>query len=195
MSKLASIEIFLQSATIAAVVGAIVGSVFPLILTWWKRPKLFIDFQESMNYIVLTNNPEIYWLRLRVVNKGQQRAKACQVYLTAMHKVRTDGIDPKPIVSDPKILQWAGIGGDKQPRDIPQDLDFYVDLLKHEKAAAGWGFVFGLFPFQLDTVKASETYEFHLTVCADNAESASCKIRVDPKRAGEGFKAWSVLKQ
>jgi hypothetical protein len=181
---------------IGAVIGGVAGGLAPLLATWLRRPRLVIDFKSDNNNIVVARKIEggtlieDIWLRVRVENTGYRRAIDSQVYLTALYQVRKDGTrETDPVLKDAKILQWAG--GSKKTIAIPKSVDFYSDLLHLPKPSGGWGMM-GLYTDQADLEKYTGTYEFHLIVSADNAEPKICKIRIDCKEPGEGFKAYEV---
>ena len=161
-------------------------------------PQLRIDFRNDADNVVSGSIYhkdgtliEYIWLRVRVRNVGQRIAKTCQVYLTSLYKVLPGGkTAPDPVLSDAKIVQWAG--GSKSPIDIPQGIDLYADLLSVPKASGGWGMIFGLFAHQKVLDLFDGTYEFHLMVSGDNAEPHRCKIRVKCKETAKNFEAWQV---
>ena len=135
----------LGNVVVAAIVGGIVGGAIPLLVGWWSRPELRIDFRNDADNVVSGSIYhkdgtliEYIWLRVRVRNVGQRIAKTCQVYLTSLYKVLPGGkTAPDPVLSDAKIVQWAG--GSKSPIDIPQGIDLYADLLSVPKASGGSG--------------------------------------------------------
>jgi hypothetical protein len=178
-------------AVIGGVAGGLVGGLMPVLSAWWVRPQLAVDFKNEKNNIVISSGTEDVWLRVRVHNHGHRRAIDCQVFLTAMYKVRSDAsVEPDPVLTDAKFLQWAG--GKKMPIPVPQGVDFYADLLHLPKGSGGWGMIFGLYSHQADLDQFTGTYEFHLMVSGENAAPARCKIRVGCKEIGKTFDAWQV---
>src|SRR5262249_24216280 len=81
---------------------------------------------------------------------------------------------------DSKQLAWAG--GDFLPRDIPNGVDFYVDLMNVSKLPGkeGWHFYTTptLFADQMSIEKYQGTYHFSLVVTSNNAEPATCGVDV-----------------
>jgi hypothetical protein len=189
---------WLENAVVAAIVGGIIGGATPLLVGWWTRPKLRIDFRNDADNVVVGTTKqkdgtvtEYIWLRVRVRNVGQRIAKTCQVYLTSLYEVLPgDKTAPSPVLRDAKIVQWAG--GSRSPIDIPQGIDLYADLLSVAKASGGWGMIFGLFSHQHVLDHFSGTYEFHLMVSGDNVKPNRCKIRVKCKEIGKNYEAWQV---
>jgi hypothetical protein len=93
-----------------AVIGGFVGGVTPDLVTWYFRPQLKIDYQGAEENIVTVESTRgdgqtstDIWIRARVQNTGGLRAKACQVFLTSLHKVRADG-STSAVLRDSKVL-------------------------------------------------------------------------------------------
>jgi hypothetical protein len=179
-----------------AIVGGIAGGLTPLLVAWWYRPKLLIDFQGDENNTVEvrqtikdSKTEEVIFVRARVQNEGHQRAKSCLVFLTALYELRADGSLHR-VLKDSKVLQWAG--GTLSPLDVAQGVEFYVDLLRVSKEKPGWGMIHGLFTHQLKLQDYSGTYQFHLMVSGDNASPSRCEINVEYKQDWHSLRTWRV---
>jgi len=85
---------------LTAILGAVVALASKEIIAWWRRPKLLIDFERSVNeYPVIQNyndmviggdgsSNRVIMLRLNVVNKGKTTAYECEAKMDLLTPVR-----------------------------------------------------------------------------------------------------------
>jgi len=168
----------------AAIAGGLMSGAYQHARDWFNRPKVRIDSKETTaNRVNVeykradgTAVSEIY-IRARVHNAGRHIAKGCLVFLAKLERVHPSGGTTSTVFFDSRPLAWAGWLF--SPRDVPSGVNFYVDLMRVSKSASGWKFsVEKLFANEADLQSYSGTYRFSLTVTADNAKPASCKIDV-----------------
>jgi len=159
------------------------------------RPELEIDYEGTAANKVevnprtdVTEVAEIY-IRARVRNTGLQTAKGSLVYLTSLREVQASGTTPTSFYGSGP-LAWEG--WEFQPRDIPQGVTFYVDLMKVSKHAAGWLFSVQKPPSSLKNY--SGTYRFQLTLTADDAVPATCEVDVTYTQDWHTLRAVAVPK-
>jgi hypothetical protein len=148
-------------------------------------PKLSIDYKgapANKTEARFTKNDgvtvdEIY-IRVRVRNLGKQTAKGARVFLTDLHEVQNGIVSQKSFVWDSLQLGWAG--WDFDPKDVPQGVSFYADVMRVSKQTSGW--LLSVQKMRLandaDLVHYSGTLRFQVTVTADNAAPASCELDV-----------------
>jgi hypothetical protein len=179
-----------------AVVGGFVGGITPYLTSWYVRPKLRIDFRNDENNVVTVEGTRgdgkvgaDIFVRVRVQNGGRSRAKSCNVFVTSVHEVRADG-SLHLVLRDSKVLNWAG--GSRLALDVPQRVEFYVDLLRVSKDEADWGMIFGLFNDQQKLQLYSGTYRFSLLISGDNASPSTCSMNVEYRQDWNTLRAWQV---
>jgi hypothetical protein len=85
---------------LTAIIGAAVALVGKEIIAWWRRPKLIIDFESSVNeYPVIQDyndmviggdgsSSRVIMLRLNVVNRGKTTAYDCEAKMDLVTPVR-----------------------------------------------------------------------------------------------------------
>jgi hypothetical protein len=152
------------------------------------RPSLQIDYEGTeanrveVNLKTDTTEVSEIYIRARVRNIGQATAKGVLVFLTSLQEVQASGSTTPTPVHSSMALAWEGWRF--QPRDIPQGVTFYVDLMKVSKHTAGWFFSVEkpLSASQTALKDYSGTYRFQLTVTADNAGPATCEVDITYKQ-------------
>jgi hypothetical protein len=147
-----------------------------------SQPKLQIDYEgteaNKIDVSYKTGETEVaeIYIRARVRNTGLQTAKGARVFLTSLREVQASGTTPTSFY-DSMPLAWSG--WEFEPRDIPQGVCFYVDLMRASKHTAGWLLsVQKVFASNASLKTYSGTYRFQLTVTADNAASVTCEVDV-----------------
>jgi hypothetical protein len=146
------------------------------------RTKLSVDYEGNEGNRVdarykkgETDVDEIY-IRVRVRNLGHYAAKGSRVFLTSLHEVHGAVTTPAPLYDS---LQMAWAGWNFEPRDIPQGVTFYADLMRVSKRTPGWLFsVREKLANHAALPAYSGTYRFQVTVTADNADPAVCEVDV-----------------
>jgi hypothetical protein len=151
------------------------------LLRWWRRPILTIDFKNlednnvPVQYKYQGKDVEEIVYRARLTNGGWDTAKNCRVFLTSIKEVINTN-EVKTNYHDSKPLSWPG--WKFEPRDIPHNIVFYIEVVGVFKHEAGWNFKIN----QREEIPRmrtfSGTYRFQLTATADNAKPKSCEIDV-----------------
>ncbi len=170
----------------------------PLLVGWWSRPKLRIDFRNDADNVVSGSIKhkdgtaiEYIWLRVRVRNVGQRIAKTCQVYLTSFYKVLPgEKTAPNPVLRDAKIVQWAG--GSKSPIDIRRELIFTPICLGAEGVGRLGNDLWSLYTSEKCWNGSRARMNFTLWSLATMRSLHRCKIRVKCKETAKNFEAWQV---
>jgi len=164
----------------AALAGGLISGAYQHVRDWFNRPKLRIDSKETAANKVNTEYTqpdgtavsEIY-IRARVQNTGRHIAKGCVVFLAKLEIVHPSGGTTSTVFFDSRPLAWAG--WKFIARDVPPEVDFYVDVMRVSKSVSGWRFsVEKLFANEAALQRHSGTYRFTLVVTADGAKPASC---------------------
>jgi hypothetical protein len=171
-----------------AVVGLISGLFSGLLgrrlEAWWFKPILAVDFipeeggfrtegswkKDGEEYI------EIY-IRARVRNSGRIIAKRCRPYLVKLEEVLHSGT-PSTQLYDSLMLRWPG-QDDYEPRDIPNGVNQFFDVVGVLKNTSGWRFACEK-PFPLSSTLSTYrgTYRFTVLVTGDGVIPAGRKIDV-----------------
>jgi hypothetical protein len=162
-----------------------------------SQPQLEVDYEGTeANKVEAhykngeTDIDDIY-IRVRVRNLGQRTAKSSRVFLTGLREITAD--TTSAAIYDSLQLPWAG--WHFEPRDIPQGVCFYADLMRVSKHTSGWIFsVQKKFAIRPDMEHYSGTYRFRVTVTADNAVPAVCEVDVTYKQDWHTLRAVPVQK-
>jgi hypothetical protein len=173
-------------AALSALAGGTLGGLFSgfyqHMRDLWNKPKLEIDLDDSDSGIVQAEWEEGGQLIQRVlvrpyvINNGKRTAVNCRVYIIAISEVLESKVTPTKY-KDSMQIPWPG--WQFTPKDIPQGIRSYVDLIRVRKDHAGWDFALERRPTVIETLKAyTGTYRFHLVAVADNAEAAYRDINV-----------------
>lgn len=148
----------------------------------WTRPKLHLDFVDDsahVNRLASDPRPEIagVWVRVRATNLRFQLAKQCRPFLTKLETVDASGKATPTNFADSLVLRWPG--GDITPRDIPKDVEFYIDVVVFHKTSDQFNFlVQRLFGHNSDLQNYHGTYRFHILLTGDDVYPARCAIDV-----------------
>jgi hypothetical protein len=148
----------------------------------WTRPKLHLDFVDDSAHVVRldsVSNPAIagVWVRVRATNLRPRLAKQCRPFLTKLETVDASGKAKPTNLADSLILRWPG--NDTKPRDIPNGVEFYVDVVFLHKSSDRFNFlVERLFGHYSDLQHYKGTYRFHILLTGDDAYPAQCAIDV-----------------
>ena len=165
----------------SGLVGAVITGSYQFLYDRYMRPKLKLDFEgaEDRDRVEIKRQEagktfsEVY-IRSRLRNVGRHSAKKCLVFLTGIKEVLPAGVTSAPF-HDAKPLSWPG--WDFTPRDVPQGVDFYVNVFKISKDDPGWFIsVEKLFSNQQKLKDYKGTYRFELLATADNAEPMKFEI-------------------
>ena len=167
------------AAIVGGLLGGVLSGVYNHLRDGREQPKLLIDYAggdaNRVEVELASGISEIY-VRARVRNTGVRVARNCLVFLTALKEVHPSGTTPTTL-HDAMPLAWAG--WNFTPRDVPQGVEFYVDLMRVSKQTTGWQIsVQQLYASHANLKQYSGTYRFQLTVTADNAFPATCEIDV-----------------
>src|SRR5438309_3393843 len=127
--------ILLLSAVIGLVSGLFSGLFGRRLEEWWYQPRLKVDFiQDDGGFRTEgrwkegdTELVEIY-IRARVRNMGRRVAKQCRPYLVNLEEVHPSGTTLTRYY-DSLVLRWPGPVQDYQPRDIPQGVNQFFDVV------------------------------------------------------------------
>jgi hypothetical protein len=166
----------------SAIAGGLLTGAYQHARDYFARPQLLIDYKGTDANKVTSEQDndgkhisEIY-IRVRVQNKGRAVAKGCRVFLADLHEVHPSGKATPTVFYDSKQCRWAG--WDDAPRDIPNGVRFYSDVMRVSKYDLGWKFSFNLFANESPLREYKGTYRFRLVATSDNAEPSVCTIDV-----------------
>jgi hypothetical protein len=162
-------------------------------------PQLRIDYENTEASKVNSchkdrdgKDVEEIYIRARVKNIGRlYPAKSCRVFLTAITEVHPSGKTTPTVFHDPMPLAWPL--NDFEPRDMPVDIPFYVNVMSVSKSEAGWMFaVKQMFASHAPLKGYKGTYRLQLTITADNAKPAKREIDVTYMGDWHGLRAVAV---
>jgi len=174
---------------VAAIVGGLVSGGALWLLDWWTRPTLNIAVKHTADHIDHADYTDIngvprscIYVRAKVTSTGARSAQKCRVYMTSIQEVHPGHPETTPtVLADTKIVAWAGT--DFEPRDIPQGVDFYVDVVRFDKnnLDTSWHFSLkpDLFSSQIKLRDFKGRYRFHLMVIGENARASACSLDVE----------------
>ena len=122
-----------------------------------------------------TKISEVY-IRACVRNVGLSPAQNCRLYMTGLDEKRGDHLE-KTAFQDARPIAWAG--WKFEPRVVPNGVDFYVDVVRVNKAVPGWIFSVELFSSEETLMTYRGIYRFHLLATADNATPVPFSLDVN----------------
>ncbi len=128
----------------AAIAGGLLTGAFQAFWEWRIGPVLKIDFDSTSpatkvenEYLVGQDKKEEIYVRARVRNIGHRPAMNCRVYLIKLSEVNGKHLG-NTVFYDAMPVTWAG--WDFDPRVLPKDADFYIDVMRVSKHDRGWIF-------------------------------------------------------
>jgi hypothetical protein len=178
--------VLVLSAVISAVFGLFSGLLGRLVEEWRYRPRLVVEFipeeggfrtEGTWKNEDGTQITEIY-IRARVRNVGRRIAKKCRPYMIRLEEVHTSGTTQTPFC-DSAVLRWPR--ADYEPRDIPNGINCFFDVVGVLKNRPGWRFKFSEKEMVSDYAalpKYEGTYRFTVLVTGDGVEPEGRKIDV-----------------
>jgi hypothetical protein len=183
---------------LTALVSGLIGSLIPIVIDWFTRPRLSVDYANDDGHFVDFDqirrdgvDISAVYVRVRIENVGRRVAKGCRVFLTRLEEVLPSETKSTNL-HDALVLGWPG-GKDYSPRDIPRDVEFYADVVCVAKRTPNWMFrVQQMYAKNLDLPKYRGTYRFHILATADEADPAQCKVDVTYDGDWHNFRAVPV---
>jgi hypothetical protein len=179
----------------AAIAGGLLSGAYQEFRDWRNRPKLSIGLNRSASPNIVHSAwnegdklVERVIARVSVQNHGKKAAVNCRIFVVALHQI----VSTKPVETDfydSLQIPWAGWIFD--PKDIPDSVTFYADLVRVRKDVEGWDFTFAsIRPLLRDELKKYKgTFRFHVVATADNAKAAHADIDVTYNHDWHGFQA------
>ena len=130
---------------VAAIIGGFLAGGLGLIVSWWCRPKLEIEFVDSKHITDLeweqdgTRISRRYVIA-KVFNRGKTTAQNCRVYLEDIRSVH-DGQTANTVFDGAYQLSWPGWKFDG--RQLPHTLRLSVEIVSVDKSGdERWLFCF-----------------------------------------------------
>lgn len=180
-----------MAALIGSVVGALLTVFSQSVISWWTRPKLVLEFDQSIDRAQTSWTGESpfdgFNLRVSVRNIGRRSALGTRVYIAGMHAVHASGLTHS--LRDSRQVSWAGWSF--EPRSVQRGITFYADFVRISKVTSGWQFTFSeRMALDEDLESYKGTYRFDLLAVADDAEPARLKVDVDYNGDWHNVRAW-----
>jgi hypothetical protein len=167
--------------------SALIGLVARLFLwrlgEWWDRPRLKVEFipneggfRDEGTWTEDDRQITEICIRARVRNESRAVAKRCRAFLVKLEEVHPAGTTPT-VLFDTLLLRWPPI--DYEPRDIPEGINLFFDIVSVFKHEPGW-----LFTFKERSTRHAEprnyrgTYRFTVLVTGDGVVPSGRKIDV-----------------
>ncbi len=163
------------AAILGGVLGGLLSGAYQHGRDYYERPILEVDCQDT-NANRVDADTDIY-VRARVRNVGRRLAKNTLVFLMAIYEVYPSGPKATPFV-DPMPLSWAFWSF--EPRHLPKDIPFYVDILKISKGTPGWNLrVEHTFANYEKLRDYSGIFRFVLMATAEDALPTTCTVDIN----------------
>ncbi len=169
----------------AAIIGGLLAGGVPIFISWWLRPILKIEFDDSKPLFIVDKDFDEAGKRVfrryvtaKLINNGATTANNCRVYLKSIQSVHNNGVT-KPTEFDGAFqLAWPGWQFDG--RQLPPGLRIPVELVSVDKSNEGWLFMFkGAWPDPESMRTFKGIYRFCLVAIGDNAGKCTRIIDVE----------------
>ena len=162
--------------------GGVTATLINAGVKWWRRPIISVRLVPDIGCYVETGrgNPQTHtakFLRLQVENTGLSLLESCAGYITRITK-RQNG----QIINDQReVLELVWSHQSTEPRDIPRDAFFYMDVATLDRLAAGNNVLslgVGALPHSLTGLFAGRAnFELDILIAAGNAKPVSRKVK------------------
>lgn len=178
------LSMLLVSGGVALVAGLFSGLFGRRLEEWWLQPRLSVEFLQGEGGFLTegrwkedgTEIAEIY-VRARVRNVGRGRiARKCRPYLVKLEEVHPSGTT-QTSYHDSLVLPWPL--RDYAPRDIPQGVNQFFDIVGVLRHRQDWRFTFReRFTGYERLPEYRGTYRFTVLVTGDHVKPAGRRIDV-----------------